>query len=129
MFRALSASILFISHLQAGEAAKCSSTLKKAIRDNPEILTIDRAACPLSNRILVWLQVQKNGSFHQAKSFMEKHPDWPRISLIQRQAEKDLSDNPISAAQAISWFRKYPPISVKGDEGIWSCFIIYGAER
>lgn len=123
MFRALGASVLIISHLQAGEAAKCGAALKKAIRENPESITIDRAACPLSNRILTWLQVQKNGSFHQAKSFMEKHPTWPRLSLIQRQAEKDLYDNPIPAAQAISWFRKYPPISVKGMKAFGSALL------
>ncbi len=123
MFRTLGASALIISYLQAGEAAKCAVALKKAVRENPESVTIDRSTCPLSHRILTWLQVQKDASFHRAKSFMEKHPDWPRISLIQKQAEKDLYDNPIPAAQVISWFRKYPPISVKGMKAFGSALL------
>ncbi len=126
MFRALGALVVIISQLQAGEAAKCSAALKKAIRDNPESVTIDRTACPLSNRVLIWLQLQKNGSFLQAKSFMEKHPTWPRLSLIQRQAEKDLCDHPIPAAQAISWFRKYPPISLKGMKAFGNALLSMG---
>ncbi|AIK96818.1 transglycosylase SLT domain-containing protein [Candidatus Odyssella acanthamoebae] len=105
---------LTVTQNHANEAAKCGAQLKKAIRQNPDGVTIDKANCPKSHTLLMWLRAQKTASFSAAKAFIDKHPTWPRLSTIQRQIEKELYKTPPPAPQTISWFRRMPPISLKG---------------
>jgi soluble lytic murein transglycosylase len=107
---------LTIAQNHANEAAKCGAQLKKAIRQNPDDVIINKANCPKSHTLLMWLRAQKTSNFSTAKAFIDKHPTWPGLSTIQRQIEKELYKNPLSAPQMISWFRRLPPLSLKGLE-------------
>ena len=103
-----------ITQSHANEAAKCGKQLKKAIRQNPDDITIDKAICPKSHTLLMWLRAQKTAKFSTAKAFIDKHPTWPRLATIQRQIEKELYHTIPSAMTTIAWFRRMPPITVKG---------------
>ncbi|MBW8309272.1 MAG: lytic transglycosylase domain-containing protein [Candidatus Paracaedibacteraceae bacterium] len=105
---------LTITQNHAHEAAKCGKQLKKAIRQNPDEVAIDKASCPQSYTVLMWLRAQKTASFSTAKAFIDKHPTWPRLSAIQRHLENELYKRSPSASQTIAWFRRMPPISLKG---------------
>lgn len=105
---------LTLSQNYANEAAKCGAQLKKAIRLSPEGVTINQSQCPKSYILLMWLKAQKTANFSQARAFLEKHPNWPRSTAIQRQIEKQLYESITPATQIISWFRQLPPISIKG---------------
>ncbi|WP_010299267.1 lytic transglycosylase domain-containing protein [Candidatus Odyssella thessalonicensis] len=105
---------LTLSQNYANEAAKCGAQLKKAIRLSPEGVTINQGQCPKSYTLLMWLKAQKTANFSQARAFLEKHPNWPRSTAIQRQIEKQLYESITPATQIISWFRQLPPISLKG---------------
>lgn len=105
---------LTLTQNHANEAAKCGGQLKKALRQSPDTVTINKSSCPKSHTLLMWLRAQKTANFSEATAFLDKHPNWPRSTTIQKQLEKSLYESIVSAPQAISWFRQSPPISLKG---------------
>lgn len=48
--------------------------------------------------------------FHQAEHFIKKNPDWPRVYLIRRNAERSLLTKG-TKKEIINWFKQYQPIS------------------
>lgn len=105
---------LTLTQNHADEAAKCGASLKKAIRNNPNDVNIDKSTCPKSNTLLMWLRAKKTASSAEAQVFLEKHLNWPGTISIQHQIETELLNHPIPATQTISWFRQTPPISIDG---------------
>lgn len=106
--------VLTVTQNHGNEAAKCKILLKKAIRQTPDKVSIDKASCPKSATLLMWLRAQNTANATEAKEFLEKYPNWPRASVIQRQVEQELYKAPTPDTQMIAWFRRFPPITTKG---------------
>jgi soluble lytic murein transglycosylase len=117
MWRLLFLSLSFLTipqQNQATEAGKCGNQLKQALRKNPDAVTINKAVCPQSYTILMWLRAQKTASSAQAKAFLENHPHWPRLDAIRQQIEKELYKSRAFDTHTIAWFRQQLPLTLDG---------------
>ncbi|NWG45326.1 MAG: lytic transglycosylase domain-containing protein, partial [Alphaproteobacteria bacterium] len=60
-----------------------------------------------------WLDRQADGaSFDRLAAFIEAHPSWPRLSLMEAEAERKVADRP--AADILAWFERHPPRTGEG---------------
>jgi soluble lytic murein transglycosylase len=73
------------------------------------------ASTELGKSLVDWyrLQLDDNISFREAATFIRKHPTWPDLNDIQKQAEDNLSAS-IPSAEIIRFFNDYPPITSRG---------------
>ena len=71
------------------------------------------AADPLLIKLVEWFRLtdsKQDTDFRQAERFIKKNPNWPRVYLIRRNAERDILENG-TKKELETWFKQYPPIS------------------
>lgn len=114
-----------ISTSAFAEGTVCQGALKGAFSQNFEGNEVDssvsKSKCPLTHKFILWMKIQKSGTFSQIHDFLESNPKWPRQETLRLQAEKDLfqlleqkghlSHN---STKIINWFDKYQPLSYQG---------------
>ncbi|MBR4126245.1 MAG: lytic transglycosylase domain-containing protein [Alphaproteobacteria bacterium] len=71
------------------------------------------AADPLLIKLVEWFRLtdsKQDTDFRQAERFIKKNPNWPRVYLIRRNAERDILENG-TKKELETWFKQYPPVS------------------
>lgn len=108
-----------------GEGPSCQKALKIAFSKNFEgdgaQYALSKSQCPLTHDFILWMKLQKTGTFSQIQNFVNDHPNWPRQDTLRLQAEKDLFAGleqkgrlPQSTTKIINWFDIYQPLSYGG---------------
>jgi soluble lytic murein transglycosylase len=80
--------------------------------------TIQPEQCPLSFRIVEWLQLQSPIEklaipFTKTIDFLKKNPNWPLKDLLQTQAEENLKETD-DRQEVRKWFDENPPLTANG---------------
>jgi len=84
-----------------------------------------------TNKIKTWERLTRDNSvenYAELAQFIRKNPDWPKIWLLKRKAEKSMPSR-ASAAQIIAWFDDYPPKTAKGLDQYISALMISGRKN
>jgi len=79
-------------------------------------------------KIKTWERLTRSGSvenYAELAQFIRQNPDWPKIWMLKRKAEKAMPVN-ASPAQIIAWFDDYPPETAKGLDQYAGALIIQG---
>lgn len=98
------------------EAQTCGQKIKDAI-DRKVFSEIDARRCPLSAKLMHWLQyTAPQATFHEIREFMEKNPQWPLQQTLQHYAEEAISEDlsPKEKENLLLWFQKHSPLSARG---------------
>ncbi|MEE8189742.1 MAG: lytic transglycosylase domain-containing protein [Kiloniellales bacterium] len=75
-----------------------------------------RAKDPSLAKAVKWLELTepgRDGNFEGAAAFLEANPDWPRLTALQRRAERAMPRK-WPDAKVLAWFGTHPPISAEG---------------
>jgi soluble lytic murein transglycosylase len=95
------------------EISRCGRALYQATQGSFEG-TLRPESCPLSSKLVSWIQLQKPGaSFAAIAAFIQKNPDWPLKDRLLVRAEASLSDEK-KPQELIAWFSKNPPQTIRG---------------
>lgn len=95
------AALRVIAFLEAGQFDK-ADTLTKTLAGNPVL-----------RDYLDWEMYRRQGtgaSFTEIAEFIDAHPDWPRLEVLQRRAEEAIAGNE-PPAKLKAWFDVHPPIT------------------
>lgn len=72
---------------------------------------------PTARDVLTWLRAYSGdtgASLSEIVAFQNSHPDWPKQEQMSLQAERALTDYPMSDADVISWFLTREPATGEG---------------
>lgn len=87
-----------------------------AARDYPAAFAKARETRdPTLIKLVDWFSLtdaEQTVDFDAAQRFMKKNPDWPRVYMIRRNAERALLEKGDEAALE-KWFRRHPPVSAR----------------
>jgi len=102
---------------ESHELARCGRALHLATQ-GIFLETIRPEFCPLSSRLILWLQLQNslertNMSFSKVTTFLHNNPDWPLRDRIQSHAEENLKETD-NRSTIRKWFDENPPLTAKG---------------
>ena len=102
---------------ESHELARCGRALHLATQ-GIFIETIRPEFCPISSRLVQWLQLQNplertNMSFSKVTTFLRNNPNWPLRDRLQSQAEEALKDTD-NRSELRKWFDENPPLTAKG---------------
>ena len=109
----------FLAPVLFAQAGKPEPSYIKAIKSSASqdyataMATAKGTDDPLLLRLIEWFRLtdtKQNIDFHRAENFMKKNPDWPRVYLIRRNAERSLLANG-SKKEIENWFKQHPPVS------------------
>lgn len=98
------------------ELARCGRALHQAIEGTFEG-NLRPASCPITSRLVQWLQLQKPETlaepFSKMVVFFRKNPHWPLKGRIQARVEANLKGDE-NIQQLSTYFGENPPLTVKG---------------
>lgn len=106
---------------QSPEARKKAVTILKAIKqdkwDYARALSVS-AKDRLTTKLYYWMAFQdgghkESGNFSRLAQFIKGNPQWPRIELLQEQAEKAMPGS-MPPKEIAAWFKAYPPQTARG---------------
>ena len=70
---------------------------------------------PLLGSLVRWFDLRREGAhgFEKITTFIETHPDWPKLRTLTSRAEEAMTDA-TSDTLVLAWFAAHPPITTKG---------------
>ena len=104
--------------LSKADAKAYSAALQAAAKGNWKTANrrTARISGDLPKKLLRWMELSSRGTrrtFFDISNFVLQNPDWPRRGTLRRRAEEAL-DQRVSNAEALSWFKAYPPLTSDG---------------
>lgn len=111
------ASTLFMGPVKATNET-CTFLLKQAVNSPAKLshLNVSAQKCPLIADLVFWIRARKDPgsvSFEQAVHFLNRHPDWPQVKLIQAAGEKKLAPS-VPQDLILTFFGKNAPRTFQG---------------
>ena len=85
----------------------------------------------LPAKVLVWQRLTQPGngaSFAEIARFLAANPDWPRTTMLRRQAESAITAA-TPAEEVLAWFNRYPPLITLGRVAMGEALIETGADE
>ncbi|MBT5047297.1 MAG: lytic transglycosylase domain-containing protein [Rhodospirillaceae bacterium] len=104
--------------LSASDRSKYKTAFKAAARSNWGLARrwARRARNPLPRKVLKWREMLQQGNgygFSEIVRFVDRNPDWPKLSDLRDRAEEAI-DETTPTKQVIDWFAKRPPRTTDG---------------
>jgi soluble lytic murein transglycosylase len=90
-----------------------------------------KAKNPLPRKVILWLNLTRPGpgrSFTDITSFMAKNPKWPRMGMLQAQAERAMPEA-YPAKSVIAWFNGRAPETPEGATRLVAALAATGASE
>lgn len=131
--RAASLALMLIMPMISGAKAEDSAGLKAALRladkgDWAGAVAQARASGPLSAAIIDWERLRDaTGSFGEYQAFLTSYPDWPGLSLLRKQGERELAG--ASPDEVLAYFRDGLPQTGTGSLALIQALQATGQEE
>ena len=74
-----------------------------------------QAQSTVGRGVVEWYRLRnaKDISFHDAKGFVTRYPEWPGLYQVREKAEAAINPS-VSSREVIAWFQRFSPVTAKG---------------